>query len=204
MSGILSPGANAYFPAANAAADKYGVPREIMLSVIQQESSFNPNVPDTGARGDAGMMQLSPPVYTKYGVDPHNPTQAFDGGAHYLADLYKQYGSWDKAVKAYNGSGPMADAYSAEVMNRAAQLGYNDANTARPWYSDPVGSASAAIQGAASAAGSYLGGTVNGWLQSAWTYLRPYLLQVFVVIAGGSLILLSLYHAFDRESPANV
>lgn len=40
-------------------------------------------------------------------------------GAKMLRGLYDQYGSWEMAVKRYNGSGPMADQYQAKVMGMA-------------------------------------------------------------------------------------
>ena len=43
----------------------------------------------------------------KLGVDPHDPAQNLDGGARYLSQQYRTFGSWRLALAAYN-AGPEA------------------------------------------------------------------------------------------------
>jgi soluble lytic murein transglycosylase-like protein len=86
-----------------AAADKYGIPSDLLLTLAQTESGFN-----QGARspaGAVGVMQLMPSTAAGLGVDPYNEDQNIDGGARYLASLYNQFGSWELAAAAYN-AGP--------------------------------------------------------------------------------------------------
>lgn len=121
--GILNPAYVNYLPAVNQASQTYGVPVNILLSIGQQESSWNINVP-TGGAGEVGVMQLTPAIVQQFGVsNPSDPTQNIDGAAAYLATLYQQYGNWPSAVSHYNGSGPAAANYSNQVMARANQLG---------------------------------------------------------------------------------
>jgi hypothetical protein len=41
-------------------------------------------------------------------------------GFRHIADLHQQNGSWYAAARAYNGSGPMAERYAAEMSHRLA------------------------------------------------------------------------------------
>lgn len=159
MAAILSPTAGTYLPAVNAAAAQYNIPSAILQSIAQQESSFNQNVPVGGA-GEIGIMQLTPAIYQKYGVNPFDPTQNINGAAHYLSDLFTKYGNWTDAISHYNGTGSAAQAYATKVLNRANQLGYN--STADATGTDSTGTTSSI--GDAVTSGSQL--DPSNWLSS--------------------------------------
>lgn len=87
-------------------AAQYGIPADIADRWVHAESSYNPKA--TSKKGARGLTQLMPKTAESYGVkDVEDPEQNVEGGAHYLADLKKQFGSWDKALAAYN-AGPDA------------------------------------------------------------------------------------------------
>jgi soluble lytic murein transglycosylase-like protein len=46
-----------------------------------------------------------PGTAAQLGVDPKDPIQNVDGGARYLKQQYDTFGTWEKALAAYN-SGP--------------------------------------------------------------------------------------------------
>lgn len=120
----LGSGYSVYAADAQRSASKWGIPLSILQAVIQQESGWNPNVPDnknTNGTYDHGIAQLN----SKYFPDAATltPSQQIDAAAQHLADKYAQTGTWAAAVKGYNGSGPKAEAYSTEVMALANQLG---------------------------------------------------------------------------------
>lgn len=95
----------AYLPHAKAAAAKYGIPEDLFLRLIQQESGWNPNaVSNKGARG---LAQLMPGTAQHMGVNSHDPVQNLHGGARYLRMMYNQFGDWRLALAAYN-AGPGA------------------------------------------------------------------------------------------------
>jgi soluble lytic murein transglycosylase-like protein len=91
---------------ADAAADKYGLPRALVRSVMAAESGHQVNA--VSPKGAIGLMQLMPGTAEQLGVDPWDPAQNVDGGARYLRDLlYKYDGYLWTALAAYN-AGPGA------------------------------------------------------------------------------------------------
>lgn len=90
---------------ARAAARRHGIPEDLFLRLVQQESGW-----DRDARSHAGaigLAQLMPDTAARLGVDPHDATENLDGGARYLAQQFRRFGSWRLALAAYN-AGPEA------------------------------------------------------------------------------------------------
>ena len=83
-------GSTAYDSIFNAATEKYGLPPGLLKAVAHTESTFNPNA--VSPKGAAGLMQFMPDTAKRFGIDPHDPTQAVDGAARYIAVLGKRYG----------------------------------------------------------------------------------------------------------------
>jgi soluble lytic murein transglycosylase-like protein len=91
---------------ADAAADKYGLPRSLVRSVMAAESGFAKGA--ISPKGAVGLMQLMPATAQSLGVNPNDPAQNVDGGTRYLRDLLIQYdGALWHALAAYN-AGPGA------------------------------------------------------------------------------------------------
>ena len=95
----------AYLEVARAAARKHGVPEDMFLRLVQQESGWNAGA--VSNKGATGLAQLMPGTAAKLGVDPTVPEQNLDGGARYLRMMYDRFGSWRLALAAYN-AGPGA------------------------------------------------------------------------------------------------
>jgi hypothetical protein len=88
-------------------ARRYGIPEDLALRQVRQESGFNPNA-HSGA-GAIGLMQLMPGTARELGVqDPWDPVQNVEGGMKYLRQQLDRF-DWrpDLALAAYN-AGPGA------------------------------------------------------------------------------------------------
>ncbi|MFT6452349.1 MAG: soluble lytic murein transglycosylase-like protein [Halocynthiibacter sp.] len=90
---------------ARAAASRYGVPQDLFLRLIQQESGWKARA--RSHKGAIGLAQLMPGTAAKLKVNPHDPVQNLNGGARYLRMMYDKFGSWRLALAAYN-AGPGA------------------------------------------------------------------------------------------------
>lgn len=94
-----------YLNTAKAAARKHGIPEDLFLRLVQQESGFNPNA--RSHKGAIGLAQLMPQTARELRVNPNDPSQNLEGGARYLKAMYRKFGSWRLALAAYN-AGPGA------------------------------------------------------------------------------------------------
>ncbi|MEX0968903.1 MAG: lytic transglycosylase domain-containing protein [Paracoccaceae bacterium] len=83
----------------------YGIPGEMFLRLINQESRWQLDALSTA--GAMGLTQLMPSTAEWLGVDPADPVQNIEGGARYLAMQYARFGTWELALAAYN-AGPGA------------------------------------------------------------------------------------------------
>lgn len=94
-----------YLAVAKAVANRHGVPEDIFLRLVQQESGWNPGA--VSHKGATGLAQLMPGTARKLGVDINDPHQNLEGGARYLKMMHSKFGSWRLALAAYN-AGPGA------------------------------------------------------------------------------------------------
>lgn len=96
--------ADPYYLKINEAAKTYGVPQDYLYRHIKAESNFNPNAGSPA--GAQGIAQFMPSTAQGMGFDPMDPYASIENAAKYLKAKYDEFGSWDKAIAAYNaGSG---------------------------------------------------------------------------------------------------
>ncbi len=94
-----------YLAIARSVARRHGVPEDLFLRLVQQESGWNRNA--KSSKGAVGLAQLMPDTARVLGVDPKVPRENLEGGARYLRQQYNRFGSWRLALAAYN-AGPDA------------------------------------------------------------------------------------------------
>jgi soluble lytic murein transglycosylase-like protein len=111
---------------ADAAADRYGLPRALVRSVMAVESGMIADA--VSSKGAIGLMQLMPDTARDLGVDPYDPAQNVDGGTRYLRQLLVRYdGGLRHALAAYNAGPAAVDRYRgippyAETINYIARV----------------------------------------------------------------------------------
>ena len=94
-----------FLDVARSAARRHGIPEDLFLRLVQQESGWNTDA--ISSAGAIGLAQLMPDTATLLGVDPEDPVANLDGGARYLSQQYRRFGTWRLALAAYN-AGPEA------------------------------------------------------------------------------------------------
>lgn len=131
IQGEVKSGNTSIDKAVEDASKKYGVDEKLIMSVIKQESDFNPN--STSYVGAEGLMQLMPSTASELGVtNAYDVEQNVDGGTKYLKELLDMFGNTKLAVAAYNAgpnavknSGGNISALPNETKNYVAKvLGY--------------------------------------------------------------------------------
>lgn len=113
----------------NAAADEFGVKRELLHAVVAVESKKNPTA--VSHKGAVGLAQIMPANAKRCGLPHHGrlfvEQENLRCGAQILSEEIATYGNLPDALRAYNG-GPKAikgkfvesEAYVLKVM---AELG---------------------------------------------------------------------------------
>lgn len=87
-----------------AAAQKYGVPPDIVKAVAWQESTWRANASSFDGGHGKGVMQIDDRFHQFARTNAvWDPAQNIDYGVKYLSDLHDQYGSWNSALRHYNG-----------------------------------------------------------------------------------------------------
>jgi hypothetical protein len=105
-------------------AKKYGVDPAVFVRQISAESGFNPRAGSpAGARG---IAQIMPATAKGWGVnlDDNDPRDDLDAAARNMAGYIKKFGSYEKALRAYN-AGPGAVEKSrgfSETNNYVAKI----------------------------------------------------------------------------------
>ena len=96
---------------ARIAARAAGIPEELYLAQIEQESSWNPQA--ISASDAFGLSQITPDTMETYGIDSglfkEDPVYQLQAGAEIMGDLYERFGSWPLALSAYNAGPDSSD-----------------------------------------------------------------------------------------------
>jgi len=90
-----------YTPYFREAEYQYALPTRLLARVAFQESNFEPGAYNekSGARG---MMQIIPKWHPGVNVTDLDPRDDIFYAAKYLRENFNRFGSWSKALAAYN------------------------------------------------------------------------------------------------------
>ena len=99
-----------YLAMARAAARRHGVPEDLFLRLVQQESGWRASAKSN--KGAYGLAQLMPATARRLGVDRTDPYENLEGGARYLRQQYDRFRSWRLALAAYNAGPEAVDKYN--------------------------------------------------------------------------------------------
>lgn len=122
----------AYQPALDATADKYGIDRDVFTGMARTESGFRSDAqavdPKTGKVTGRGIMQLNPQFYKNAGKDPYSD---IDTAGRVFSDLLSRTEGdertrYSQALRMYNAGetnyrtgrnlGPQNEAYPGKVL----------------------------------------------------------------------------------------
>jgi len=96
-----------YYQMAIRKAEAYGIPKQLFFNLVTAESNWDPMI--VSPRGAIGLAQLMPGTAEELGVDPWDALDNLDGGARYLSQQFRKFGTWELALAAYNaGPGTVA------------------------------------------------------------------------------------------------
>lgn len=135
-------------PIFDKAAQKYGVPRDLIRSIAFHESGFQADA--VSYAGAMGIMQLMPATAKTMGVtDPFDAEQNIMGGAKLLGQYAKQYdgdlklmlaayGAGSGAVAKYNGVPPYAETkqFVEDIMSVVDKNIMNKETPSEPVYTE--------------------------------------------------------------------
>jgi len=83
------------------AAKRYRMDPLLIHAIIEQESAYDRFAIST--KGARGLMQLMPETQRDLGVeDPFNPAENIRGGTRFFRQMLNRFGSYSKALMAYN------------------------------------------------------------------------------------------------------
>jgi len=96
-------------------AKYYSLDPLLVLEVIRQESSFNPNA--CSKANARGLMQFIPSTARRFGItDPHDISQSIDAGCRYLVFLIRKFnGRLDLVLAGYNAGEGAVERYGNRV-----------------------------------------------------------------------------------------
>ena len=77
-----------------------GVEPAIMLSIAKAESGFRQEA--RGTSGTVGVFQLMPSTAKRMGYNAYNLDENIKAGITYYKNMYKTFGSMERAIAAYN------------------------------------------------------------------------------------------------------
>lgn len=109
-----NPNAKPYVRVIELAAKEYGIDADLLGSVIERESQFDPKAESEA--GAAGIAQIVSKFHPD--VDVSDPVASIREAAKYLSQNIKRFGDEPRAVAAYNHGPTAIRSYGANWRER--------------------------------------------------------------------------------------
>ena len=77
----------------------YGLPKNLLARMAQQESNYNTNA--KGTSGEIGIMQITPKWHPEL-TNPYDAQASIFYAGKYIKQLHNQFGNFKDAIAAYN------------------------------------------------------------------------------------------------------
>lgn len=109
-------------------AQEFGVPANVLMAIVQQESSYN-NDATNSETGAAGMAQYMGATAKSLKINPRDPNESIPATAMQLKERLDKGMSIDDAIREHFAGpdrkiwGPKTAAYGTEVLAKAEQIG---------------------------------------------------------------------------------
>ena len=176
---------------ADAAADAYGIPRDLFRAQIAAESSWNTTAENpqwpVAQGGPQGIAQFTVGTARQYNVNTLDPVSSLWGAAQYDYDLFKQKGSWSKALQSY-GTLPTTGPLNAGQQAALAAAQQADGSGITP---QATGAAANPNKGGAGFQGNAqqtttppIGGGAGAVIQSAVSSFYNILIRAGLILLG--------------------
>ncbi|MCK5788913.1 MAG: transglycosylase SLT domain-containing protein, partial [Chlamydiia bacterium] len=142
-----------YFKLIREVEKKEGIPEGVLFGLLDQESSFNPDIMSGKIKsksGAIGIAQFMPETAKDFNLDPTNIKASIRASGKYLSRLNNSHGNWNDALTAYNwGTGNVskfksgkrkdipneAFEYASRVKERAKLFTYKDIDNKKVYES---------------------------------------------------------------------
>lgn len=169
-----------YQPYAQDAARAAGIPEDLFLALITQESGWNPSAESPA--GALGIAQFMPGTAADYGIDPLNPIQSLYAAAEYLKRSAQHFGV---SPLQYDASGAPSGSWKSNSDGWAKVIAS---------YNAGIGGVENAIKQGVKPTGSFIGdltlgavGDMTGFQgEGAWKSHLPDETQSFIDIILGT------------------
>ena len=95
---------------------RFDVPEDLLHKMVKTESGGNQSA--VSPKGARGIMQLMPGTAKELGVNLNDPIENIYGGAKYLKQQKEKFGSWERALWAYNAGPGKVEAHVMPIATR--------------------------------------------------------------------------------------
>jgi soluble lytic murein transglycosylase-like protein len=109
--------ADKYLPLIVSAENSYDLPPSLLARVLDIESAYREDIITGLTRSPAGALGIAQIVPRWHPtVNPLEPLEAIPYAAKYLHDLHARFGTWQKAIAAYNwGQGNLSKFLNGQI-----------------------------------------------------------------------------------------